>query len=288
MRSVKTKVAIGVILLIVILFNVFRQISINNAYNRALDLIEDGRYKEAAAEFCNVDSRFEKASKYRVEDGEYYKDSAVLYFYAKARYDYDNDPSTSRISKIHSRWKEFPTNYQGAFCDEIYAYKADLDKEYEAYSEENERLWAEYREKELKKIKNGIPYVGMSDEYMEQTLLGEYDKYEWHKTEKKGRTCWVDEYYWYSDTGGYVAFYVKCENGVVVETSKGLYEEYLWTPDGKPNFGGEVKGLFEDLEFDDDSYDVDSFWDPEDFYEEYYDDFWDYEEAEDYYYSHRD
>ena len=40
--------------------------------------------------------------------------------------------------------------------------------------------------------------------------------------------------------------------------------------------------------YNDDSYNVNDYYDAEDFYEDYYDDFYDYEDAEDYFDENRD
>ena len=135
-------------------------------------------------------------------------------------------------------------------------------------------------------MKTKIPYEGMSEEYIDCTMMGKHHAYE-NKVIGEGMR-WettVQKYYW-KNVDGDTILYVDCEDGVVKDVIKyGI--GYFWTEDDKPNFNGKnpytSSGYKSKKKAEED---VNDYYDPEDFYYDNYDDFWEYEEAEEYYYEH--
>ena len=102
---------------------------------------------------------------------------------------------------------------------------------------------------------------------------------------------YIHEYRWKNNNGKTI-LYVECRDGVVTDVTK-YWEDKYWTADGKPIYSGTRSGYSSSSNgkkkvYNDDSYNVNDYYDAEDFYEDYYDDFYDYEDAEDYFDENRD
>ncbi len=99
-----------------------------------------------------------------------------------------------------------------------------------------------------------------------------------------------DKYYWYSYDGKDKVLVVECKDGKVTDVIK-YNKSIYWTSDGMPKFWATRPAITtkkNNSTKKEDPYNVNDYNDPEDFYDDNYDDFWDYEEAEDYYNSYHD
>lgn len=113
--------------------------------------------------------------------------------------------------------------------------------------------------KALAKAQQSIAYVGMSERFINQTKLGPYhDKLTRHPWKSSPITYY--HFYWYSE---YVT--VTCEGGVVTKV----------VMNSQSSSGSRKHSS--------DPYNAKGYDDPEDFYEDYYDEFDGFEDAEDYY-----
>lgn len=146
------------------------------------------------------------------------------------------------------------------YLPEEYTHRINWNRAY-ALKISNNHIRAEqekqYKEA-LEKAQNSLAYVGMSERFINQTKLGPYhDKkttYPW-----KSRPITYYHFYWYSE---YVTVY--CEGGVVTK----VVMNSQYSPSRKQSS---------------DPYNAGGYDDPEDFYEDYYDEFDGFEDAEDYY-----
>lgn len=252
-------------------------------YNSAIVDIQNGAYEDALTKFeiANViildresfyiDAKFN--STYTL-----YKDTIPLYAYALAKIEYKEKDmvSTNRCLDLIS------TNYSGEFCEEMKAFKESFNLEYDEYLAEKERLEKENKAKEKKeeaaRIRRSVPYVGMSEDYIAKTILG--DNFEVIRSFKMVDGLREDFNVYRFKRGSSIVFVASCLKGRVVSVND--YRADPWkTEDYTFSWSSEKTN-------DDDPYNAKDYYDPEDFYEDNYDDFWDYEEAEDYYYEHCD
>lgn len=223
----------------------------------------------AEAEALIAAGEFEQAKKLLEpikEDN--YKDTKSLIQLCKAHLEYDSGKSTAAYYSMLVVNFEYQSDEQ---LEEISTFKDTLQKEYDEYNaelEEKSKKAAENR------IKNGVPYVGMSEALINHTSLGRpSDKVRHNYQVKNGQQYLANLYDFYQ--GGKKIFTARCVLGKVTEVwdmrdSQQTTSVPKKKPNSSSNSGPNVEG----------------FSDPEDFYDEYWDDFFDYEDAEDYYYDH--
>lgn len=277
--------------------------SIDNAYNDTVDLVRSGSYEEALAEFENTNPEVLDRDDFKFninsgDLGECYKNTVYLYSYALARFEYDSEDKYMRV--INDYLNFIPSNYNGELSEEISKFKESFKPLYDEYlaeeerKAEEERIEREKREKEfVASLRKKIPYEGMSEKYINSTAAGSADKHEseYVKARKSKPGYELDKYYWKSNDNKDTVLFVECRDGRVTKVTK-YYESTYWTKSGMPMFWAtrskattQKKSSTKKKE---DPYNVNDYSDPEDFYEDNYDDFWDYEDAEDYYNEHYD
>lgn len=164
------------------------------------------------------------------------------------------------------------------------------------YNAEKERIEEQKQLKQItemkEKLQKSIPYVGLDESYINCTIMGDYHDKEYVVVGKGKRNEFSKNKYRWKNSNGKTILYVECRDGVVTEVIK-YWEDKYWTADGKPIYSGTRAGYTSssngnETVYNDDSYDVNDYYDAEDFYEDYYDDFYDYEDAEDYFDENRD
>lgn len=161
------------------------------------------------------------------------------------------------------------TEEENARIDE---FRPILKEEYEAYLEAE---WiAEQKATELK-ITTGVPYVGMSESRIDDTILGRHDdtrsNYECISGEQYLATIYVFM------EGNKEIFSARCVRGTVTE---------IWDKRDSPAYI--PQSTAKTTTYNDDPYDAASYRNEEDFYYDHYDDFFDYYDAENYYREHHD
>lgn len=264
-----------------------------DAYNNAITLIENGSYEEALTEFENTNvlkrEDFKHGKTYLYRD-ECYKNTVPLYAYALARIEYNTEDRYPVY--INNCLQFIPSDYNGELSEEINTFKEEFKPLYDEYIAEKEREAKKREEEYLAWLKTKIPFKGLEKERINSTATGPADK---HKSEfiegwgsNPGRS--VDKYYWYSDDMKDKVLYVRCEDGIVVDVYK-YYESTYWTFDGMPKFWAtrQRRTTYNNTSTKkEDPYNVNDYYNAEDFYDDNYDDFWDYEDAEDYYNEYHD
>ena len=273
--------------------------AIDDAYNYAITLIQNGSYEGGLGELekANPDildrDEFKSDMKYGGISGTY-KNTIPLYAYSLAQLEYNSEEKY--MHTVNDYLELIPTSYGGELCEEIKIFKEQFKAQYDEYVVEEKRKAEEERQKQIqetkKRLKNSIPYVGMSESYINYTLMGNYHDKEHVVVGKGKRTEWRKNEYRWKNSSGKTILYVECRDGSVTDVTK-YWENKYWTADGRPIYSGTRSGYSsystgKKKVYNGDSYNVHDYYDAEDFYEDYYDDFYDYEEAEDYYNEHHD
>ena len=202
----------------------------------------------------------------------YYKDSAYLYAYSLIMNEYNTSKSMNYIDRYLDI---IPDNYNKTLSNEINAFKEKFGEEYDEYLLEQER---KRQIEEDKKIRSSVPFVGMSESRINDTILGTNYEIVHNSEYIKGEKVRANIYRFKKGNG--IIFVARCLQGKVV---KGIdYRDDPWVIPSSSSSSYKSKSN------DDDPYNVNDYSTPEDFYDDNYDDFWDYEEAEDYYNSYHE
>lgn len=262
-------VVLGILLILGLASDIKETYTKSQNYNKAIELIEQGEYDKASLLFL------------KLED---YKDAKYLYFYANYLHYKDN-----YIYSARKFLNEIPKTYKGKFADEIVAERPLCEAAYAEYEKEQERLELQRKREEdeyVRNLKNKLPEVGMSSQYIDKTMLGTHDDYKKMDGYRDGKDVVVHTYRWYSDNRRDIVFVAECYNGYVKEAHK-VNENTYWTSSGTPNFGAKSPAITtkkkKEKEYPYDEFDVYDYYDEEDFYYDHEDDFWDFEDAEDYF-----
>ena len=291
----KTKIYIITILFVIVAM-IFGGIYLNkkaidNSYNYAITLIQNGSYEGALAELEKANpnlldrKEFKDDLKYQ-KLNDVYKNTVPLYAYALAQLEY-NDENKSMYT-VNDYLELIPTDYSGELCEEIKIFKENFKPQYDEFLAEQKRrdeeLMRRVEESQRQfyaKLKNKIPYEGMSESDINKTIMGNY--HEIDTDSKYGKT----KYYWKTNSGE-IMLIVTCKERKVTSVSRYGWG-YFWTDDIKPIWNGTnpyKNKKSSSSKKKEDPYNVNDYSDPEDFYYDNYDDFWEYEEAEDYYNEH--
>ena len=137
------------------------------------------------------------------------------------------------------------------------------------------------KRKEEKRLSEKIekmktPYIGMFESEISQTGLGTPSSVVRHNMEMINGKNYTANIYDFVQNG-YVIFVARCAKGKVINIWDYREDPYKYVTS--------TKRYVPDYD-EDDPYNATDYYDPEDFYEDNYDDFYDYEEAEEYYYEH--
>lgn len=295
---VKKKIITAVILLVIcglIFGGIYYNKAVDKGYKNIITLIENGSYEQALAEFenANPDVLERDDFKFDIKYGDLckcYKNTVYLYAYALAHVEYNSE---NRYMTVVNDYLQFiPIDYMGELSEEIKIFKDNFKSQYEEYLAEQEREAKRQEQEYIASLKNKIPFEGMQEKYINSTAVGNADKHESKYVKGRGSKLGydLDKYYWYSDNNKDMVLFVECKDGKVTDVRK-YYESVYWTSDGMPKFWAtrpirSTKPKSSTKK--EDPYNVNDYNDPEDFYDDNYDDFWDYEEAEDYYNSYHD
>ena len=139
-------------------------------------------------------------------------------------------------------------------------------------------------EEEKTKLSHMLPYVGMPEEYIQYTLVGEPDERNFDLDSLETTLIWR------AGNGRDCPLTVIVADRKVKSVTKN-WEGLYWTSDGRPNFyatSDDKARYYRDRNIDFsrigkyDDYDADDYEDPEDFWYDHADEFEDYEDAWDY------
>lgn len=147
-----------------------------------------------------------------------------------------------------------------------------LKEEYWAYLEAE--LIAEQKATDLK-ITTGVPYVGMPESRIDDTILGRHDDTRTNFECISGEQYLATVYVFME--GNKEIFSARCVRGSVTE---------VWDWRDSPAYVSNTSS--NTTTNDDDRYDAASYRNADDFYYDHYDDFFDYYDAENYYREHHD
>lgn len=278
--------------------------SIDNAYNYAITLIQNGSYEGALSELEKANPNlldrkdFKDDLKYqKLKDA--YKNTVPLYAYALAQLEYNSESEyLAYMPTVNSYLELIPKDYNGELCEKIKTFKENFKPQYDEYLVEKERKAEAARIEQQKRdqeyiagLKNKIPYEGMSEKYINLTAAGNAGKHnsEYVKGWGSNPGYNYDKYLWYANNSNDIVLIVECKDGKVTDVIK-YFEWVYWTSDGMPKFWATKPKTTTNSSSKkkSDPYDVYDYSDPEDFYYDNYDDFWDYEDAEDYFNEHHD
>lgn len=244
---------LGIVIGAIIVDNNTKQAKLQSDYDNVITLIQNGEYREATIKLWSLQDKG-------------FSDIKALEKYCSALSAYKNGDYINAKTRLESciseirKHKEFDD--PDVLLDTIIPLAEAEREENIRRAEEEERL----RKENLRK--SGVPYVAMKESEINSTSLGKVD-YIGHNTVKfQSRTL----YYWLNSKKQTI-YFAACANGSVVDVKDYRNDPWAYNPTKK----------FEPIE---DDFDVEDYYSPEDFYEDYYDDFFDYEEAEDYYYEH--
>lgn len=255
----------------------------NRDYEKAIELVGSGDFA-GGAEKIKKANRVYYYKKYDHKDAytyffdckdgnELYMDSAAIYCYAEASL--ERDKSTIYAKELLDM---VPNSYYGVFADQIKQLKSDILPQYKIKIAEREAA----EKAEIQKYASQIPYVGMSDDWIRKTLVGEPDDVDtWSH---RGKTTYT---YTWKATDGCTVLEVETKEGSVTEVVK-CSQDYHWTSDGKPDLSAEhpkrrVRYIITGTPKGNDPYNAKDYSDYEDFYEDNMDEFDSLDDAEDYF-----
>ena len=236
-------------------------------YAEASELLQAGQYGSARTAF------------YRLSD---YRDSEILYNYARARELYNTNSYSSY--NCYDHLAKIPDDYDGDFADEIAAFReeaelhrsekqAAYDAEMQRQDEERKRQAEEQRKRDeegrAEAAKHSAPYVGMPARYIDYTQLGFHSIKLEKETTLNGVKYPCTEYSWQSKSGMFIY------KAVVVGGR-------VWSVE---DIAAELSSSRRKSSASD-PYNASDYAHVDDFYYDHRDDFFDFEEAEDYYDKH--
>ena len=278
MSTTKKVLIVLVSMVMIILISYFSYWGIQ--YNKAIRLIEEKSYAEAEDILLNDNVR-----------NLYDRNKYVYYYTCMCQYD-----SIKGAGNVRMYLSQIPTTYNGIFGKEISKMREENNTNYEIYLKEEEKRREEREKKLQEEYGSKVPYEGMSEEYINYTMVGRYN-------ERKEESFSHGEYHittyiwyakWYDPNSKSIGLQVKCQDGKITDVIK---MNYYWTEDGMPNTSGvpidryakyrrKSSSKSTEKKKKSDPYDVYDYDDPEDFYYDNYDDFDCYEDAEDYFDDH--
>lgn len=278
-----TRIICALFLLVIAIF-CGKRYMVYSTYQSAIVEIKNGAYEEALVKFEKANGdKLDRDTFFRDASGspyssystyKLYKDTVPLYAYALARNEYKSEEIS--MSAVNKYLELISTDYSGECSDEIKEFKERFQLEYDEYSAEQERLREEEFEKELERLRYTVPYVGMSEYYIAQTILG--DDFEKNSSYERVNREQVKVTVYRFKRGTSTIFIAKCMKGSVTEVID--YRDSLKTTKSYSSSWSSGKTN------NNDRYAVNEYRNAEDFYDDNYDNFWSYEDAEDYFNEH--
>ena len=257
-----------------------------NDYDTALVLMQQENYTEAKNLLGTVPTD--------------YSDSAELYRFCDGMERYKNGYLPSSAEKI----KDCSFSSQNAELRELFlSRKAKILEEKAAYDIEMERIRQEQeaarkkaeeerniaeaeaerkaQEEYLRRIHEGVPFVGMPEKYIDETSLGKHSDSYTNTTIINNKKVKGHGYFFEKDS--YQIFFVFCRYGVV-EKAVDQRDSIEYQKQRRAEKKKEAQKKKESKS--EDTYNASEYGYASDFYEDYYDEFYDGIDAEDYWEEH--
>ena len=159
---------------------------------------------------------------------------------------------------------------------------AQIEKDEQKYNEQLKKQREEEERQYLQSLAKSLPYVGMSEQYINDTALGKPSSTVRHNREMINGQSLVANLYDYT-RNGYVIFTARCINGEVYQVFDHRSDPYKQSS-GSSSSSSSKKSSSSTKKSD--LFHASDYAHPDDFYYDNYDDFWDYEDAEDYWEAH--
>ena len=249
-----TSCIFGVIITVIISMSAINSSKLSDTYNKAVALVDNGSYKEAVEMFEEIADKD-------------YHDTGAYISLCKAHLDYDRGYISSAYYDMNKvRFSCLSSEQEKTVNDFV----ATLKDEYDVYLKEKAEAEAKaYRDR----ITYGVPYVGMPESEIKNTSLGAPSSDVRHNYECISGEQYLANLYDFK-SGNKTIFTARCVQGRVTE---------VWDHRSDPIIPYIPK---KSTKTDNDPYDVNDYYNEEDFYYDHYDDFFDYYDAEDYYNEH--
>lgn len=228
---------------------------LHSTYSEAEALIAQGHYEQAKELLESIQEKN-------------YQDTEALISLCKAHEEYSAGRAIDAYYTMNGVVFNFQSESQKA---EILSFRHTLISEYNAY---NRKIQERLERINDEAIRNGVPYVGMSESKIGDTSLGAPSDKVRHNGEMiNGESYRANLYDFYQN--GKLVFTARCVQGKVTK---------VWDKRDKLQSSYTATGSNSSSSSSGSS--VDEYAHPDDFYDWNRDDFVDFEEAEDYYYSH--
>ena len=133
----------------------------------------------------------------------------------------------------------------------------------------------------LQSLAKSLPYVDMSEKYINDTVLGKPSSTVRHNREMINGQSLVANLYDYT-RNGYVIFTARCINGEVYQVFDHRSDPYKQSSGSSSSSSKKSSSSTKKS----DPFHASDYAHPDGFYYDNYDDFWDYEDAEDYWEAH--
>lgn len=264
----KKKIALSVLLIIAVIggpIALYKGIEI--AELREVQVRENKNketYKEANV--CMDSGEYEKAVRLLEKLPEDYEDAAYIVCYAEFCQGVENNEEIEQLYRL--TWN-FPSesSYNGKYAEKMRNAEREIRTQYKEYEAQEER-------KKREEIKKDMPYKGMEEKYINDTILGnaqeKREEHYWRDTPRQRTQDIQYRYMWYGSYGN-KKFMAVCRNGRVSSVVK--FE-------GSSSTG--YANSYRENNNSKDMFDVYDYDDPEDFYYDHIDEFDDIQDAEDY------
>lgn len=203
-----------------------------------------------------------------------YQDTETYIYLCESYQAYDNGNVDAAYRKIR---------YETMICqnelvqDKIYSYIEKISAEYEVWYEQDIK---ERRIAYVKELRSGVPFIGMSESDISHTSLGSPSSTIRHNNECISGEQYQANLYDFMNNGCAI-FTARCVQGKVIQ----VWDTRETTHLQNKNSSGSKPAEYDSDTEKSDPYNVYDYCDPEDFYDDNYDDFYDYEDAEDYWYD---
>lgn len=249
--------AFGLLLTGLITGLTIHSVKLSNAYDNAVSVAFSGSYEEAKTLFEDFDTD--------------YRDTASFIALCESHINYDKGYMPGAYYEMKEIHFHHLAPEQSKTVDD---YVKTLETDYDKYLKKKAESDAEeYRYR----ITHGVPFVGMPESEIKNTLLGAPSGEVRHNLEMINGKQYTANLYDFK-YGSRTVFTARCVKGNVIQVWDGR-DRYFSTY--KPKKSTTKKQ-------DSDPYDVNDYSNEEDFYDDHYDDFYDYYDAEDYYNEHHE
>lgn len=257
-----------------------------NNYDTALVLMQQENYAEAKVLLGDLPKD--------------YSDSAELYLFCDGMLSYEKGYLPNAAKKIMNcnfaeqddEIRELFLSRKETILDKKAVYDAEMDRirqEQEAARikavEERKKKEAEAerkaQEEYMRRIHEGVPFVGMPEKYIDETSLGKHSDSYTNTNIINNKKVKGHGYFFEKD--GYQIFFVFCRYGVV-ESVADQRDSIEYQKQRRAEKKKEAQKKKENKV--EDPYNASDYGYADDFYEDYYDEFYDFVDAEDYWEEH--